>query len=140
IGCLPSNLFSISTSPACSSLERWLERFPLVRPVMLSRNRKSALSHAESAVRIARRDGSWTRRLRAAICSNGVGIYLAHFLARAGIGPRARTTQSSRQQTMIQGARDDQRHRSQHKRLTSPGPHRRVVIHLRERNAREQRR
>src|SRR5688572_33106722 len=74
MGVLPSNFFSISTSPASASFERWLERLPLVSPVMFRRNKKSALSHADSATRIASRAGSWTRRFSDCRYSNGVGM------------------------------------------------------------------
>src|SRR5260221_10394366 len=74
MGVLPSNLFSISTRPACSSFDKWLERLPFVNPVMLRRNRKSALSHADKATRIASRAGSWTRRFKDCKYSNGVGM------------------------------------------------------------------
>src|SRR3954470_17342352 len=74
MGVFPSNFFSISTRRASASFERWLDRLPFVSPVMFSRKRKSALSHAESATRMARRAGSWTRRLSDCRYSNGVGM------------------------------------------------------------------
>src|SRR6266542_1391166 len=70
-GIFPSNPFAITTRPPSSSLERWPDWFPLLRPVSRCRKRKSALLTAESAVRIASRAGSCTSRSRAASCSNG---------------------------------------------------------------------
>src|SRR5215471_2102179 len=46
---------------------------------MLRRKRKSALSHAESATRIASRAGSWTRRLSDCRYSNGVDMFGPRF-------------------------------------------------------------
>ena len=58
--------------PRLLELREMEERFPLVRPVIRSRNRKSARSQADSAVRIASRAGSCTSRSRLASCSKGV--------------------------------------------------------------------
>src|SRR4051812_23449267 len=63
-GFLRMNLFSIVTSPASSSLVRWLERFPFVSPVARWRKTKSASVTDESTVRIASRPGSWISRSR----------------------------------------------------------------------------
>src|SRR4051794_41745425 len=62
LGFLRTKRFSIVTSPASSSLARWLERLPLVSPVVRCRNTKSASATADRSVRIARRPGSWTSR------------------------------------------------------------------------------
>src|SRR4051812_6537794 len=64
LGFLRTKRFSMATSPASSSLLRWLERLPLVKPVARSRKTKSASVTEESTVRIARRPGSWMRRSR----------------------------------------------------------------------------
>src|SRR4051794_41653159 len=64
LGFLRTKRFSIVTSPASSSLARWLERLPLVSPVVRCRNTKSASVTADRTVRIARRPGSWTSRSR----------------------------------------------------------------------------
>src|SRR3954453_11795545 len=61
-GLLRTKRFSIVTSPASSSLARWLERLPFVSPVVRCRNTKSASATADRTVRIARRPGSWTSR------------------------------------------------------------------------------
>src|SRR6185503_16302660 len=53
---------SMSTRPACSSLARWLERLPFVKPVVRCRKTKSALRTEERTVRIASRPGSWMSR------------------------------------------------------------------------------
>src|SRR3954452_3736021 len=62
LGRLRTKRFSIVTSPAASSLARWLERLPFVSPVVRCRNTKSASATADRSVRIARRPGSWTSR------------------------------------------------------------------------------
>src|SRR4051794_41309137 len=62
LGFLRTKRFSIVTSPASSSLARWLERLPFVSPVVRCRNTKSASATADRSVRIARRPGSWTSR------------------------------------------------------------------------------
>src|SRR3954452_4149699 len=64
LGFLRTKRFSIVTSPASSSLARWLERLPFVSPVVRCRNTKSASVTADRTVRIARRPGSWTSRSR----------------------------------------------------------------------------
>src|SRR5436190_17455423 len=66
------------TSSASSSFDKCAERLPLVSPVRRCRKRKSALRHAESAVRIDSRAGSCTSRSRSAISSNGAGIAILH--------------------------------------------------------------
>src|SRR5687767_2548132 len=62
LGFLPTNRFTILTKPASSSLLRWLDRLPLVNPVVRCRKTKSAESAEERTVMIARRPGSWISR------------------------------------------------------------------------------
>src|SRR3954453_16378581 len=54
----------MATSPAASSLVRWLERLPLVSPVVRCRKTKSASLTKDTKVRIASRPGSWMSRSR----------------------------------------------------------------------------
>src|SRR5687768_16864927 len=81
-------------SPARSRRDKWLDRLPLVRPVTFRRKMKSALSQAESAVRIARRAGSWMRRSTEARSSNGL-------LIGAALELRLRIVECGRQQSVI---------------------------------------
>jgi len=57
-GFFRTNRFSIATSPASSSLVRWLDRLPFVSPVARCRKTKSASVTEERTVRIASRPGS----------------------------------------------------------------------------------
>ena len=64
LGLLLTNLLLISTRPASSSFVRWLDRFPLVSPVVRCRKTKSASLTEDRTVKIASRPGSWISRSR----------------------------------------------------------------------------
>src|SRR3546814_11448554 len=68
-GRLPRKLLSIDTSPAASSLDRWLDRLPLLSRHTVSRKPNSTSSAPLSTVRTANRDGSVTSRSTARTAS-----------------------------------------------------------------------
>lgn len=61
-GLLPWKALLTSTSHPASSLDRWAERFPWVRPRVRCRNGKSASATPSSTLSSAIRTGSCTRR------------------------------------------------------------------------------